>query len=102
MAQVQLNSPPPSPPQHEATSCSETSQLDESRPLDPPDLSFSLRSDEQPPVSVETRTPGPCLSTTLCDEQPSLSPTGCLYDNIYAFPYQYEKLVIGVTWTGFS
>ena len=80
MAQVQLNSPPP--PQHEATSCSETSQLDESRPPDP---SFSLRSDEQPPVSVETRTLNPSFSATLCDEQLSLSPTratGCLYDNM--------------------
>ena len=60
MAQVQLNSP--TPPQHEATKRSETSQLNESRPLDPPDPSFSLRSDEQPPVSVETRTPDPSLS----------------------------------------
>ena len=52
MAQKQLNDPPPV---LEGSSFSDqTSQLDETRPPDPPDHSLSLRSDEQPSVSIST------------------------------------------------
>ena len=92
MAQVQLNDS-----QVQETSLyDQSSQLDESRPPDPPDPSFSVRSDDQPSISLPpnraTGTLDPSLSLLsehgeTSHEQPSLSlsptrATGCLYDNV--------------------
>ena len=59
MAQKQLNDPPPV---LEGSSFSDqTSQLDETRPPDPPDHSLSLTSDE-PSIFLASDSPGPSVS----------------------------------------
>ena len=70
MAQIQLNDPPP--PQ-ETSQSDQTSLLEETRP---PDHSLSLRSDEQPSVTLTPDSPGhsaspsPSLSTSHPDPDP--------------------------------
>ena len=60
MAQKQLNDPPPV---LEGSSFSDqTSQLDETRPPDPPDHSLSITIDEQPSVSLTPDSLGPSVS----------------------------------------
>ena len=65
MAQKQLNDPPPV---LEGSSFSDqTSQLDETRPPDPPDHSLSLTSDE-PSISLASDSPGPSVSPSPVPE----------------------------------
>ena len=65
MAQKQLNDPPPV---LEGSSFSDqTSQLDVTRPPDPPDHSLSLTSDE-PSISLASDSPGPSVSPSPVPE----------------------------------
>ena len=65
MAQKQLNDPPPV---LEGSSFSDqTSQLDETRPPDPPDHSLSLTSDE-PSIPLASDSPGPSVSPSPVPE----------------------------------